>query len=311
MTEALDIENLCYGYRSQWTLTRRPCLHGISLKVGAGESFGFLGPNGAGKTTTIKCILGLIAPTSGSVRIFGRSSLESGSRTRVGYLPEQPYFYDYLTVKETLELYGSLSGIARPQLSEAVSSALRLVGLSGRADFRMRELSKGLVQRAALAQAVIAKPQLLILDEPFSGLDPLGRREFREIFLDLKRDGATLFMSSHVLSDVEFICDRASIMAEGRIQGVFDLREVRTAEKERFELCISIPDDKCAALAAAAAKHSRQGGALRLELNGRAAADAALRKALELGAVIHEFGAVDGGLEKLFLDTIEKSRSGK
>lgn len=306
MTEALRIENLCYGYRSSWTLARKPCLRGVSLAVSEGEAFGFLGPNGAGETTTIKCILGLIQPTAGTIEIFGRSSLQSSSRRAVGYLPEQPYFYDYLTVKEALELYGALYGLHGSELAEAAASTLARVGLSERSGAKMRTLSKGLVQRAALAQAIIARPKLLILDEPFSGLDPIGRREFREIFLSLKSEGTTLFMSSHALSDIETICGRASIMVGGLVREVIDIAETRMSGRDFFELYLTIPPGRESEILDLAPSFSREGAATRFQIKGRTAADAVLKRALEIGAVIHEFSAVDAGLERFFVETVER-----
>ena len=231
---AIDIAGLSYRYPSQWLKSGFQAITDLSLQVKPGESFGFLGHNGAGKTTTIKCILGLIAPTKGQISIFGKSSRQTSARLDLGYLPEQPYFYDSLTVFETLKFYGQLSGIASSDLKSRIDHALASVKLTGRASSPIRALSKGLTQRLAMAQAIIARPKLLILDEPFSGLDPIGRHEFRELILSLKNEGATIFMSSHILSDVESICDRASIMSKGELKGVFDLRNLTTSLEQLF-----------------------------------------------------------------------------
>lgn len=222
----LEIKNLSYVYRGDWLLSKVRALKDVSLDVLSGEAFGFLGQNGAGKTTAIKCILNLIRPSSGEIKIFGESSKNTAARRSIGYLPEQPYFYDHLSVEETVSFYARLSGVAPNDLAQAVAEVLDLVQIGSRRAHRMRSLSKGLTQRVALAQALVAKPNLLILDEPFSGLDPLGRRQFRELLLALKAQGCTLFMSSHILSDVEQICDRASVLVQGELKGVVSMKEL-------------------------------------------------------------------------------------
>ncbi len=225
MNKVLEIKDLSYSYKSEWLGKPYNALKDINLDLHEGECFGFLGHNGAGKTTTIKCILSLTRIKSGSIKIFGKEHSLAASRENVGYLPEQPYFYDYLTVNETMELYATLAGVNNSDLKTAVREALDLVKISSRAKNRMRTLSKGLTQRVAMAQAIVAKPKLLILDEPFSGLDPIGRKEFRELISNLNRSGVAIFMSSHILSDVEDLCGRASIMASGELKGIYNLKD--------------------------------------------------------------------------------------
>ncbi len=232
MSEAqkiLEIKNLSYIYRGDWLISKIRALKDVSLEVYGGEAFGFLGANGAGKTTTIKCVLNIIRPSAGEIKLFGQDSKLTHCRSQVGYLPEQPYFYDHLSVEETLRFFAILAGIARNKVSAQVDETLESVRLTARRKSRMRELSKGLTQRVALAQAIIAKPKLLILDEPFSGLDPLGRKHFRELLLKLKSEGCALFMSSHILSDVEQICDRASVMVQGELKGIVRINELSAA----------------------------------------------------------------------------------
>ena len=221
---ALSLTNVTYHYRHQWTGKRIQALHEVTLNIARGELFGFLGHNGAGKTTTIKCILSLITPSGGTITIDGMDHRDPRAREKVGYVPEQPYFYDHLTVQETMDLYATLSGVPSDARSKAVAWALDRVRISSRTKSPLRSLSKGLTQRLALAQAIVAQPTLLILDEPFSGLDPIGRKEFREIFVELNQSGTTIFMSSHALGDIEAMCDRVSIMAQGALKGVFDLK---------------------------------------------------------------------------------------
>ena len=228
---ALEISDISYSYREDWTGKVIKALRPLTLSIAAGECFGFLGHNGAGKTTTIKCILSLIKPNSGSIRIFGLDSSLAKSRAILGYVPEQPYFYDHLTVEEILALYGRLSGLAGVTLFHRIQEVLNRLNIADRRSVRMRSLSKGLTQRVAIAQALLHEPRLLILDEPFSGLDPIGRKEVREVIVEEKDKGTTIFMSSHVLSDVELLCDRASVLAKGQLKGVFNLKDLGSDER--------------------------------------------------------------------------------
>jgi ABC-2 type transport system ATP-binding protein len=276
--------------------------------VREGEAFGFLGHNGAGKTTAIKAILNLIAPQKGSIKIFGESSKSPRARRQIGYLPEQPYFYDYLSVQETVELYACLAEVPRDVRSRTVAQTLERVGLAERGKVRMRTLSKGLTQRVALAQAIVAKPKLLILDEPFSGLDPLGRREFRTILSELKSGGATIFMSSHILSDVEFLCDRASIMVNGALRGVFDLHERPAAlSGTEFELTIQSSKDASSIAGDANSRYERSGTLQRFRFSDRTGAERALHAALTQGLAIESYERRQISLEELFMQIVSDS----
>ncbi len=303
MTDALRLHEVKYHFTTDWARKKVQVLNNVSLTVHRGESFGFLGHNGAGKTTTIKAILGLIQVRHGTIEIFGNDHHSPHARREVGYLPEQPYFYDHLTVRELLELYACLAGVPRSQRSDEVSRVLSCVQLTSRTKSRMRTLSKGLTQRVALAQAMLNSPKLLILDEPFSGLDPVGRREFRDIFAELKRNGTTIFVSSHILSDVEFLCDRASIMVKGEIKGIYDLRTpppelcktyyqlVLRADPTFTVRCPTPPDSVVA-----------EDRFLRLQFAQREAAESALRSALSLDLEIQSFELVHRSLEDVFMD---------
>ena len=187
----------------------------LNLRVAPGQIYGLLGPNGSGKSTTLKIILGLVPPTRGTAAIFGRDSNLVASREAVGFLPENPYFYKYLTGRETLRFYGKLCGLRGARLRERVAELLDLVGLTSAADRRLRGYSKGMLQRIGLAQALVQEPRLIVLDEPTAGVDPAGAREIRELILDLKRRGITVLLSSHLLEQVQEICDRVGILAEG------------------------------------------------------------------------------------------------
>lgn len=187
----------------------------LNLRVASGQVYGLLGPNGSGKSTTLKVILGLVSPTSGKAEIFGRDSCTVASREAVGFLPESPYFPKYLTAAETLRFYGKLCGVRGARLTARVSELLQLVGLTEARDRRLRGFSKGMLQRIGLAQALIHDPQLVILDEPTAGVDPAGAREIRDLIVDLKRRGKTVLLSSHLLGQVQEVCDRVGILANG------------------------------------------------------------------------------------------------
>ncbi len=212
-------------------------VRGISFDVRRGEIFGFLGPNGAGKTTTLKTLLGLIYPSSGDVRLFGKPVTDPSARASVGYLPESPYLYQYLSARECVDLCARLGGVPRQHRERQVEALLIRVGLANRMDIPVRKLSKGMLQRVGLAQALAGSPELLILDEPMSGLDPIGRKEVRDLILEERRCGRTVMFSSHILSDVEMLCDRVAIVRNGKLAAygpMDDLlrREVRAVEIE-------------------------------------------------------------------------------
>ena len=187
----------------------------LDLTIGAGEVYGLLGPNGSGKSTTFKMILGLVSPTRGKVEIFGRDTAEVASRASVGFLPESPYFYKYLTGRETLRFYGKLCGLRGDKLVQRSNELLELVGLTNAADRRLSGYSKGMLQRIGLAQALVNDPRLLVLDEPTAGVDPAGSRDIRDLILNLKQRGITVLLSSHLLEQVQEVCDRVGILASG------------------------------------------------------------------------------------------------
>lgn len=187
----------------------------LNLRVDSGQVYGLLGPNGSGKSTTLKIILGLVSPTRGKTEIFGSDSSRVASREAVGFVPESPYFYKYLTAAETLRFYGKLCGMRGPRLSARIGELLELVRLTDARDRRLRGFSKGMLQRIGLAQALVHDPQLVILDEPTAGVDPVGSREIRDLILDLKRRGITVLLSSHLLEQVQEVCDRVGILANG------------------------------------------------------------------------------------------------
>jgi len=217
MAAVLEIDNLYKAFKVGFIPKKREILKGVSLSVAAGEIFGYLGPNGAGKTTTLKCVLGLIFPDRGKIEIFGHPPLSTKGKERLGYLPETPYFYDYLTAAEFLDFYAQLFGLRKKDKEDKIATLLHLVGMEKARDLQLRKFSRGMLQRVGLAQALINDPALLFLDEPLGGLDPLGRKELRDIIVRLKQEGKTIFLCSHILQDIEMICDRVAIIVGGRV----------------------------------------------------------------------------------------------
>lgn len=238
----IQISGLSKTYRTGFFMMPKVALTGIDLQVNEGEIFGFIGPNGAGKSTTIKILTGLLRPSAGHARVLGYPCSEVRSRRELGYLPEHPYFYDYLTGYELLRFFGALSGVRGSLLEERIRWSLDL--LHANHDWihrRLRTYSKGMMQRVGLAQAVLAKPRLLILDEPMSGLDPLGRRDVREAILSLNKEGCTVFYSSHVLADVESISHRVAMVVDGRIVRYGTVEEVTGGESSAYRVRTSQP----------------------------------------------------------------------
>jgi ABC-2 type transport system ATP-binding protein len=234
---AIEILGLTKDYPvGFWRKRMRRSLDNLSLRVEEGEIFGFLGPNGAGKTTTLKLLMGLIFPTAGTARILGRSIDDVAMHRDIGYLPEQPYFYDYLTARELLDYYARFSGYPSAERRARVTRVLERVGLAASADVQLRKFSKGMLQRAGIAQAIIHDPRLVFLDEPMSGLDPIGRREVRDIILDLKTQGRTVFFSTHILSDAEMLCDRVAVLHLGKLRGVGAPGKIVSLEVHAMEI---------------------------------------------------------------------------
>jgi ABC-2 type transport system ATP-binding protein len=219
-----------------WRKRRVAGLKPLTLAVEPGEVFGYLGPNGAGKTTTLKLLMGLIFPTGGSARILGMEISDPRMKSQIGFLPEQPYFYDYLTASELLEYYAQLSGVPGRERSRRVQEMLARVGLAASARTQLRKLSKGMMQRVGIAQAILHDPKIVFLDEPMSGLDPLGRREVRDLMQSLKDEGKTVFFSTHILSDAEALCDRVAILHKGELRGVGAVDELTARTQNKIEI---------------------------------------------------------------------------
>jgi len=214
---AVAIENLVKEFRTSFKRKPLRAVNGVSIRIMPGEVYGLIGPNGSGKSTTMKALLGLVAPTAGRCAIFGKDSLQVDSRNDVGFLPENPYFYKHLSGEETLAFYGKLCGIKGARLKERISELLELVDLEGARHRRIGGYSKGMLQRIGLAQAMIQDPRLLILDEPTAGVDPVGSRQIRDLILRLRERGITVFLCSHLLEQVQEVCDHVGIIFEGKM----------------------------------------------------------------------------------------------
>ena len=234
---AIEIVGLEKTYSVGFWRKRPKCaLKPLHLNVEEGEIFGFLGPNGAGKTTTLKMLMGLVFPTGGSARILGLDMNDPAVKAQIGFLPEQPYFYDYLTAQELLDYYGRLSGVVGKDLSERVRKVLGRVGLPDVAGVQLRKFSKGMLQRVGIAQAILHEPKVVFFDEPMSGLDPMGRREVRDLMEQLKLEGKTVFFSTHILSDAEALCDRVAVIHLGELRAIGAVAELTSGVRGKVEL---------------------------------------------------------------------------
>lgn len=234
---AIEILGLEKTYKiGFWRKRPKRALQPLHLTVEEGEIFGFLGPNGAGKTTTLKMLMGLVFPTAGTARILGKEWTDPEVKAQIGFLPEQPYFYDYLTAHELLDYYGQLSGVPAKARKPKIEAILQRVGLTDVNGLQLRKFSKGMLQRVGIAQAILHNPKLVFFDEPMSGLDPLGRREVRDLMEQLKQEGKTVFFSTHILSDAEALCDRVAIIHKGELRGVGAVEELTSAVQGKVEI---------------------------------------------------------------------------
>jgi ABC-2 type transport system ATP-binding protein len=304
---AIEIENLTkeypYGFLS---LKKRLSLEGLTLQVESGEVFGFLGPNGAGKSTTIKCLMRLIFPTKGTARILGKSIEDVSMHRDIGYLPEQPYFYDYLTAAEVLDYFARFHDLKASDRKVRVQAMLKKVGLESARKIQLRKYSKGMLQRVGLAQAVLHDPQVVVLDEPMSGLDPLGRREVRDIILELKREGRTVLFSTHILSDAEMLCDRVGVIVGGKLRGVGAPGELVGIQSQGMEILFELgPDGKKPALLVRATK---TGERYRVQLNEEELYPAIDELKL-VGARILSVTQIKATLEEFFMGLVEGDRA--
>ena len=296
----LAVRGLSKTFKLGLRLKTVEAVRDASFEVERGEVFGFLGPNGAGKTTTIKICMGLIRATSGSVQLFGESVRSLEVRAKIGYLPEHPYFYDYLKPTEILDFYGKLFGLDRKERKRRIDRLLEQVGLSGARDRTLRKFSKGMLQRVGVAQALINDPEFLVFDEPLSGLDPIGRKEIRDIIVEQRARGKTILMSSHILSDIELICDKVAIINHGRIQAVGALDELLGDEQMVTEITVrAVTDDLPAGIREQCQRIHRLGDYSRLFLEGDS--DSVLAELVTAGVRIESVVPKRESLEDLFV----------
>ncbi len=277
----------------------------LSLSVEQGEIFGFVGPNGAGKTTTIKMLMGLIYPTRGRAFIFEAPIPSKASKARIGYLPEHPAFYEFLTGREAMRFFAELAEVHRPERARRCGELLELVGLDGAEDRQIRKYSKGMQQRLGIAQSLVADPAFVVLDEPMSGLDPVGRKEVRDLILELKRRGKTVFFSTHILPDVEALCDRVGVIVGGRLRNVGKLSELLSARVESVDATFVLP---------AAARDgielpppvATDGDILTFSFADEASADAAVRAVLGAGGRVSSLTPHRETLEDVFMRHVDE-----
>ena len=308
--EIVRVEGLVKEFRPGFGLRRKRVLHGISFQVREGEIFGFVGPNGAGKTTTLKVLMGLIRPTAGSASILGCDVRETAFRRHIGFLPENPYFYDYLTGREILDFYAVLSGVPRARRAGRVERLLDWVGLSHAADARLRTYSKGMLQRIGIAQALVHDPDVVFLDEPMSGLDPIGRKEIRDLVLRLKADGKTLFMNTHILSDVEMLCDRVAIIVKGRIRYEGSTDRFRLGGEREVDVVLSGLDPELAQHTEERFGAAVRGLGERIEMRvAEKHVGELLGAALGSGATVESVTPHRISLESIFLHAVEQDSS--
>jgi ABC-2 type transport system ATP-binding protein len=304
----IETQNLTKEYPHGFLhLKRKTSLENLTMQVEDGEVFGFLGPNGAGKSTTIKLLMGIIFPTAGSAQILGKPVSDVSMHRDIGYLPEQPYFYDYLTAAEVLDYFARFHGFSATERRERVQKMLRKVGLETAGKIQLRKFSKGMLQRVGLAQAIVHDPKLLILDEPMSGLDPVGRREVRDIILELKNAGKTILFSTHILSDAETLCDRVGVIAGGKLRGVGAPGSIVGVKSLGMEIIFELTGS-AVQVEKVRAKATKSGANYRMSVS-EAELFAALEELRGAGATIISVTQIKPTLEDFFMELVGKDRA--
>jgi len=298
---AIETENLTKEYPHGFlNLKKKTSLEGLNMQVDEGEIFGFIGPNGAGKTTAIKLLMRLIFPTAGSARILGKPISDIEMHRDVGYLPEQPFFYDYLTAEELLDYFARIHDLTASDRKERVQQMLKKVGLETAGKIQLRKYSKGMLQRVGMAQAILHDPKVVILDEPMSGLDPVGRREVRDIILALKREGKTVMFSTHILSDAEMLCDRVGVIVGGKLRGVGAPEQLVDVKTQSMEIFFELTGQSTAPQLA---KATRTGDRYRLQVP-EAELYGAIEQVRAAGARILSVTPVRATLEEFFMNLV-------
>jgi len=307
----LEVNAVAKIYRDPMTLKPFTAVEGISLSLGGGEIFGLLGPNGAGKTTTIKMILGLTRPTRGSIRIWGREPGDRVARMRLGYLPENPCFYDHLSAREYLGLVGSLFDLASGTARRRADALLKRLGLEADARKPLRKFSKGMTQRLGICQALLNEPDILILDEPMSGLDPIGRADMKQILREERARGATVLMSSHVLAETETLCDRVAILHRGRVLEMGDVRGLLGAGVIEWEITVdAISETAAARLRGEGHRVDAAGRGWVVRVRASEELQEVLRGFTKDGVCIHSVEPRRPSLEEHFVRAIQESGAG-
>ena len=309
----VEIENLTKDFLvGFWKKHPVRALDNLSLQVSRGEIFGFLGPNGAGKSTTLKILMHLLHPSSGEARILGEPVDSVKMRRKIGFLPENPYFYDYLTPEELLTYVGRLFGLRQPDLSKKVDLLLETVGLTDARRIQLRKFSKGMVQRIGIAQAIINDPEIVFLDEPMSGLDPLGRMEVRRIITALKSKGVTVFFSSHILPDVEALCDRVAILNKGKLQEVGALEEILKVRIEGHEVILAGWTDETLKTMQETCEEVRpMGDRLHIRISNPEQMEAVLKSVFEQKLKLISMNPIRPSLEEYFFQEIKDSQNSR
>ena len=301
----IEIDNLTKDYEvGFWRKRKVRALDGLTLTVEQGQILGFLGANGAGKTTTLKLLMRLIFPTGGTARILGHDIADVSMHARIGYLPENPYFYDYLTAREFLNYCGELFGLDSQTRKRRTEELLSRVNLETQSwNRQLRKFSKGMLQRVGLAQALVNDPEIVFLDEPMSGLDPVGRREVRDLIASLRTQGKTVFMCSHILSDIEVLCDSVAILKNGRLAHAGSLNELRARETSLIEIIASGADEAVVKqqLGSGASVTTTASG-LRIEVSDEREVDAVISAVRKANGKLVSVQPVRQSLEELFLD---------
>lgn len=315
MNYIIEIENLTKDYEvGFWKKKKVRALDDLSLKVESGQIFGFLGGNGAGKTTTIKILMSLLFASSGTARILGRDISDVKMHASIGYCPENPYFYDYLTARELMNYFGELFGIDQAQRKRKTEELLTKVGLDEKDwNKQLRKFSKGMLQRVGLAQSLINEPEIVFLDEPMSGLDPIGRREIRELIADLREKGTTVFMSTHILSDIEALCDRVAIMRKGKLSATGNLDELLTqsGEMQSFEINVKgasadVLQNAVSAISGAVVTAKTNGA--NIEVTNETDVEKVLQEMKKIGGKLVSVQPVKQSLEQLFVEQNQNSK---
>lgn len=304
MTTVVEIENLSKDYETGfWKKKKVRALDDLSLSVGGGQIFGFLGGNGAGKTTTIKILMSLLFPTAGTAKILGKNISDVQMHKAIGYCPENPYFYDYLTARELMNYFGELFGIDPAARKKRTEELLIKVGLEEKSwDKQLRKFSKGMLQRVGLAQSLINDPEIVFLDEPMSGLDPIGRREVRELIAGLRDSGTTVFMSTHILSDVETLCDEVAILRGGKLAATGRLEDLLAHESERRIFEINVIGVSADAIDVPGILVSAKGSGLSIEVADEDVIERVLKTVRLAGGSLVSVQPVKQSLEELFVE---------